>query len=79
VHVGGDEVHTGQLFFRDSLSDTVYETTRYRSHGQLDTTNSEDSIYREAGGSAALVAIKRRGSSLRQGFIGRSTLAVRIQ
>jgi protocatechuate 3,4-dioxygenase beta subunit len=77
VHVGGDTVHTGQLFFRDATSDTVYETRRYRLHGEPDTTNSEDSIYRQAGRSAALVALTRRGSRLAQGFVGRSTLAVR--
>ena len=33
VHVGGNEVHTGQLFFRDSISAAVYETRHYRSRG----------------------------------------------
>ena len=38
VHVGGDEVHTGQLFFRDSVSREVYRTRHYRSHGQAAKT-----------------------------------------
>jgi protocatechuate 3,4-dioxygenase beta subunit len=78
VHVGGGTVHTGQLFFKDSTSDKVYATTSYKSHGEPDTTNSEDSIYKQAGGSAALVSLKRRSStSLAKGFNGSAVLAVK--
>ena len=78
VHVGGDTVHTGQLFFRDATSDNVYATTYYRSHGQPDVTNAQDSIYKQAGGSAALVSLKRRSStSLAKGFNGSAVLAVK--
>ena len=43
VHVGGNEVHTGQVFFPEARSaPAVYRTTRYRSRGQADTSNSED-------------------------------------
>lgn len=78
VHVGGDTVHTGQLFFKDSISDRVYATSHYKSHGEPDTTNSEDSIYKQAGGSAALVSLKRRSStSLAKGFNGSAVLAVK--
>jgi protocatechuate 3,4-dioxygenase beta subunit len=78
VHVGGDTVHTGQLFFKDSISDKVYATTNYKSHGEPDTTNSDDSIYKQAGGSAALVSLKRRSStSLAKGFNGSAVLAVK--
>ncbi len=78
VHVGGNTVHTGQLFFRDSISDKVYATSSYKSHGEPDTTNAEDSIYKQAGGSAALVSLKRRSStSLAKGFNGTAVLAVK--
>jgi protocatechuate 3,4-dioxygenase beta subunit len=78
VHVGGNTVHTGQLFFRDSISDKVYATSRYKSHGEPDTPNAEDSIYKQAGGSAALVSLKRRSStSLAKGFNGSAVLAVK--
>jgi protocatechuate 3,4-dioxygenase beta subunit len=78
VHVGGNTVHTGQLFFRDSISDRVYATSHYRSHGEPDTTNSEDRIYKQAGGSAALVSLKRRSAtSLAKGFNGSAVLAVK--
>ena len=29
VHVGGSVVHTGQLFFRDAVSDAIYRTSAY--------------------------------------------------
>jgi hypothetical protein len=78
VHVAGNTVHTGQLFFHDATSDKVYATANYRSHGQPDTTNADDMIYRQAGGSAALVSLRRRsGTSLARGFNGSAVLAVK--
>ena len=78
VHVAGNTVHTGQLFFRDATSDRVYATANYRSHGEPDTTNADDTIYRQAGGSAALVSLRRRSStSLAKGFNGSAVLAVK--
>jgi protocatechuate 3,4-dioxygenase beta subunit len=78
VHVGGNTVHTGQLFFRDSTSDKVYATSHYKAHGEPDTTNAQDSIYKQAGGSAALVSLERRSStSLAKGFNGSAVLAVK--
>jgi protocatechuate 3,4-dioxygenase beta subunit len=52
VFVGGNSVHTGQLFFPDDLSSAVFANSPYR--GDPDTTNRADSIFRSAG-SAALV------------------------
>jgi protocatechuate 3,4-dioxygenase beta subunit len=78
VHVGGNVVHTGQLFFKDATSDRVYATRNYRSRGQADTTNAEDGIYAQAGKAEALVTLKRRSSkSLSQGYNGAATLAVK--
>jgi protocatechuate 3,4-dioxygenase beta subunit len=77
VHVGGNTVHTGQLFFKDPISDLVYKTGSYRSHGQPDTTNVTDNIYAAAGGSRAVVALHRRSSSnLNKGFNGSAVLVV---
>jgi protocatechuate 3,4-dioxygenase beta subunit len=73
VHVGGNVVHTGQVFFRDTVSDAVYRTSAYKSHGQPDTTNARDNIYAQAGGSEALVRLTRHG----RGYIARSTLGVK--
>jgi protocatechuate 3,4-dioxygenase beta subunit len=69
VHVGGDAVHTGQLFFRDALSAAVYRTRHYRARGEAETTNAQDGIY-VAG--SRLAVRRRRGN----GYIGRMTLNV---
>jgi protocatechuate 3,4-dioxygenase beta subunit len=69
VHVGGAVVHTGQLFFADASSRAVYRTSRYRSHGLQDTTNSADNIYARAGGSRALVHLARRSAGGYNGSI----------
>jgi protocatechuate 3,4-dioxygenase beta subunit len=73
VHVGGQVVHTGQLFFNDGTSDAVYRTSAYRAHGQPDTTNASDSIYASAGASKAKVRLTRRRHS---GYRGRITVGV---
>ena len=71
VHVGGNEVHTGQLFFRSGYSRRVYTTRYYKSRGQADTTNASDGIY-ESG--SLLDLTRRQGKALR--YIGRKTLVV---
>lgn len=68
-------VHTGQLFFADPTSDTVYRTSHYKSHGQPDTTDARDSIYKQAGGSSALVKLTKQTGS--NGFVGSITLGVK--
>jgi hypothetical protein len=69
VHVGGSVIHTGQLFFADSTSDAVYRTSHYKSHGQPDTTDARDSIYKQAGASSAVVKLTRATGG--NGFVGR--------
>jgi protocatechuate 3,4-dioxygenase beta subunit len=70
VFVGATSVHTGQLFFPDDLSTTVFKTAPYR--GAPDTTNRADSIFRSAG-SAALLAPIAQGD----GFAASAQLVVR--
>jgi protocatechuate 3,4-dioxygenase beta subunit len=69
VHVAGDEVHTGQLFFRDSVSAAVYATRHYRSRGEAETSNAEDTIYE----AASRLALRRRRAG---GYLGRMALNV---
>jgi protocatechuate 3,4-dioxygenase beta subunit len=76
VHVGGSVVHTGQVFFSDALSDAVYRTSAYRSHGEPDTTNGADNIYAAAGGSSARLKLTRRAGA-GKGFRGAITVGVR--
>src|SRR5439155_22870170 len=55
VHVSGREVHTGQLFFDDTFTDTVFASTvPYSSRSARDTRNSNDSIYRSGGAASVL-------------------------
>ena len=59
VHVGGNVVHTGQLFFDDGVSDKVFTLKApYNTRGQRDTLNSGDSIF-AGGGSATVLKVKR--------------------
>ena len=69
VHVGGNEVHTGQLFFRDSVSAAVYAMRHYRSRGDAETSNAEDMIYE----AASRLALRRRRAG---GYRGAMTLNV---
>jgi protocatechuate 3,4-dioxygenase beta subunit len=73
VHVGGNVVHTGQVFFPDTTSHAVYRTSAYRFRGQPDTSNARDNIYAQAGGRQAQVHLTRRG----RGYLGRNTLGVK--
>ena len=61
VHNGGNVVHTGQLFFDDAQTETVYERDPYRAKGTPDTPNASDSIYRDAGAVSAIVDLEAKG------------------
>jgi protocatechuate 3,4-dioxygenase beta subunit len=71
VHVGGSVVHTGQLFFNDSLTDRVFRHSPYKGRGARDTRNAADSIYRN-GGKKGLLAVRGHGA----GYVGSIALGV---
>ena len=71
VHLGGNVVHTGQLFFSDTLTDTVYKAAPYNTRGARDTRNANDSIYVN-GGKRSMLALGRSGS----GYVGAITMGV---
>jgi protocatechuate 3,4-dioxygenase beta subunit len=71
VHLGGNVVHTGQLFFNDSFTDAVYKRTPYSKRPNRTTRNSNDSIYVK-GGSKSVLAVKRKGT----GYTGAVTMGV---
>ena len=73
VHVGGNAVHTGQLFFKTATSKAVYATGAYASHGEPDTTNASDNIYASGGSKSLLRLTKRSGG----GYRGTITLGVK--
>jgi protocatechuate 3,4-dioxygenase beta subunit len=71
VHVGGSVVHTGQLFFPDSLTDTVYGASPYAARGTRQVRNAKDSIFVN-GGKRGLLALKKNGA----GYIGSISMGV---
>jgi protocatechuate 3,4-dioxygenase beta subunit len=75
VHVGGNVVHTGQLFFADRTSDAVYRSGAYKAHGEPDTINAADIIYAQAGGHNAQVQIAKQPGH--EGDRGQITVGVR--
>ena len=60
VHVGGNDVHTGQLYFPDSLTDGVYRKAPYAAPSSRDTRNADDSIFVN-GGKRSLLTSKPDG------------------
>ena len=75
VHVGGNAVHTGQVFVSEQITAAVYRTTPYRSRGQADTPHARDSIYAQAGGTRATLKLARRPKGQR-GYVGRIVVGV---
>jgi protocatechuate 3,4-dioxygenase beta subunit len=72
VHTGGDLEHTGQLFFDDAFSASVYAAEPYAERGAPDTPNDADSIFAQSEGST-IVAVERAGDA----YAGAVTLGVR--
>jgi protocatechuate 3,4-dioxygenase beta subunit len=75
VSVGGNEVHTGQVFFNEKITTAVYKQAPYRSRGSYDTPHASDGIYSQAGGSRAELKLTRRTGGLR-GFVGMMAIGV---
>jgi protocatechuate 3,4-dioxygenase beta subunit len=71
VFLGGTTVHTGQLFFPDRLTDTVYKRSPYNRRPNRDPRNAADSIYRN-GGARSTLKLVRNGN----GYVGRITMGV---
>jgi protocatechuate 3,4-dioxygenase beta subunit len=73
VHVGGSVVHTGQLYFPDSVTDAVYRRAPYSSRPNRDVCNATDSVYRN-GGSKSVVKLKRNSAGV---YVATITMGVR--
>ena len=71
VHLGGRVVHTGQVFFSDALTDTVYASAPYNTRGARSVRNANDSIYVN-GGQKSVLSVKKSGS----GYVGTITMGV---
>src|SRR5437764_4608419 len=73
VHVGGNVVHTGQLYFSDTLTDAVYRRAPYSSRPNRNTRNANDGIFRN-GGSRSLLSVKKNSAGL---YVATITMGVR--
>jgi hypothetical protein len=71
VHVGGNVVHTGQLFFPERLTDAVYKRSPYNKRPGRTTRNATDSIFVN-GGSRSILKLAKSGT----GYIGTVTMGV---
>jgi protocatechuate 3,4-dioxygenase beta subunit len=72
VHLGGNVVHTGQLYFPDSLTDAVYRNAPYTDRPGRTTRNANDAIYRN-GGRRSLVRVRKNSAGV---YIATITMGV---
>ncbi len=72
VHVGGNVVYTGQLFFSDTLTDAVYRRSPYSRRPSRDVRNAQDMIY-QSGGRRSTLTLRRKGT----GYVGSIAMGVR--
>jgi protocatechuate 3,4-dioxygenase beta subunit len=63
VHLGGDVLHTGQLYFPDSVTDVVYRKAPYNARPNRSPRNSGDAIYRN-GGRKSQVTVRKNGAGV---------------
>jgi protocatechuate 3,4-dioxygenase beta subunit len=61
VHLGGNVVHTGQLFFADALNSAVYKRAPYNTRGSGAMRNADDAIFRN-GGSRSMLHVRKSGN-----------------
>jgi protocatechuate 3,4-dioxygenase beta subunit len=61
VHLGGNVVHTGQLYFPEASVTAATKVAPYSGRGAPDTRNAQDAIYRN-GGSKSLTRVTKDGS-----------------
>ncbi|MDQ5820916.1 MAG: intradiol ring-cleavage dioxygenase [Actinomycetota bacterium] len=73
VHLGGNVVHTGQLYFPDATTDRVYKAAPYSSRPPRATRNTGDSIYRNGDKRSQVVVRKRSGAP---GYLGTIAMGV---
>jgi protocatechuate 3,4-dioxygenase beta subunit len=62
VHVGGNVVHTGQLYFPDSVTDAVFRRKPYSRRGKRTTRNANDFVFAQ-GGRRSLLSVRTSGSA----------------
>ncbi|MCQ9135234.1 intradiol ring-cleavage dioxygenase [Streptomyces hilarionis] len=73
---GGRELHTGQLFFSETVTAAVARVSPYAANRVTRTTLAQDSIYDDAGASSGLLSLTALGGSASSGYTGTLTLGV---
>ncbi len=58
VHVAGNVVHTGQLYFPDSLTDKVFRRKPYSRRPNRTTRNAKDFVFAD-GGRRSLLSVRK--------------------
>lgn len=73
---GGQELHTGQLFFDETITTRVAALATYAANTVPRTTLAQDGIYDDGGAASGLLALTALGSSPSAGYAGTLTLGV---
>ncbi|MDX2540489.1 intradiol ring-cleavage dioxygenase [Streptomyces sp. WI04-05B] len=73
---GGQELHTGQLFFNETITAKVAALSTYAANTVTRTTLAQDSIYDEGGAASGLLTLTALGSSTSAGYAGTLTVGV---
>lgn len=73
---GGQELHTGQLFFDEAITSRVAALSPYSTNTVARTTLAQDSIYDDGGAASGLLTLTALGSSPSAGYKGTLTLGV---
>jgi protocatechuate 3,4-dioxygenase beta subunit len=72
VHLGGNVVHTGQLYFPETAVTAAGKRAPYNRRGEPDTRNAADAIFRN-GGKNSLMAVTRDATGA---FVATITMGV---
>jgi protocatechuate 3,4-dioxygenase beta subunit len=73
VHVAGNVVHTGQLYFPDRITDKVFRRKPYSRRPRRSTRNANDFVFTQ-GGRRSLLALRKVGSA----YAGSITMGVNV-
>ncbi|WP_428934529.1 intradiol ring-cleavage dioxygenase [Streptomyces sp. ACT015] len=73
---GGRELHTGQLFFDETITAKVAVVSPYPANTVPRTTLAQDSIYDGGGAKSGLLTLTALGSTTSAGYTGTLTLGV---
>lgn len=73
---GGTELHTGQLFFDETVTARVGALSPYSANTVTRTTLAQDGIYDDGGAASGLLTLTALGSSPSAGYSGTLTLGV---